>query len=202
MALSGLPACAALLRKVEQRHSLQLEGVEQVAARAGVLQLRPRESAMRQGEPACFVFVVRSGLLKQQYVGEDGTERIKSFTAAGDLFACVDALEGRAASFGSVAIEPSVVERIDFRVVDRLARTSLPWQTALRIAFQQLALRKIGRERDLLLHGPRELYSQLARAHPEWVERIPQKDLAAYLGVTPVGLNRIVQDHRRTGIAD
>ena len=37
-----------------------------------------------------------------------------------------------------------------------------------------------------------ELYRQLAEA-PDLVARVPQKDLAAFLGVTPVGLNRIVR---------
>jgi hypothetical protein len=38
-----------------------------------------------------------------------------------------------------------------------------------------------------------ELYRQLAAEAPALVARVPQKDLAAFLGVTPVGLNRIVR---------
>jgi hypothetical protein len=40
-----------------------------------------------------------------------------------------------------------------------------------------------------------ELYRQLADESPALVERVPQKDLAAFLGVTPVGLNRIIRRH-------
>jgi hypothetical protein len=51
----------------------------------------------------------------------------------------------------------------------------------------------VERERDLLTLTPRDLYAKLAASAPPWLPRVPQKDLAAYLGVTPVGLNRIVK---------
>jgi len=36
---------------------------------------------------------------------------------------------------------------------------------------------------------------------PDLVSRVPQKDLAAFLGVTPVGLNRIIKRRERKGSA-
>jgi CRP-like cAMP-binding protein len=68
--------------------------------------------------------VVRSGLLKQAYIKEDGSESIKSFTGPGDAFACLSALApGGRTSFESAAIEPSIVESVDFALIERLAVT-------------------------------------------------------------------------------
>lgn len=38
-----------------------------------------------------------------------------------------------------------------------------------------------------------ELYRQFVSEAPELAERVAQKDLAGYLGVTAVGLNRIIK---------
>lgn len=78
------------------------------------VQLQPGECAFRQGDRQRALFVVRSGLLKQYYVGVAGNTAIKSFTARGDVFACIESLLGEGeTTFASEAIEPSVVERMD-----------------------------------------------------------------------------------------
>lgn len=186
---------ANLLESFQTAHGLELPKLDRLVAEVEVIELRRRQYAFRQGERAPHVYIVRSGLLKQLYTREDGTEWIKSFTGAGELFACIHAItdSARPASFASVAIEPSVVERIEFRRLDEAAATSAAWQKALRLAFQRLAEIKVERERDLLTLTPRDLYAKLTASAPPWLPRVPQKDLAGYLGVTPVGLNRIIR---------
>jgi DNA-binding MarR family transcriptional regulator len=56
-----------------------------------------------------------------------------------------------------------------------------------------LATRKERREWELLTLGPEARYISFKNAYPELERRIPQKDLARHLGLTPVGLNRIVR---------
>jgi CRP-like cAMP-binding protein len=189
----------ALLDKLGSSLTLPLPGVDELARHLQCVELRPREAAFHQGDRCPYVYIVRSGLLKQLYTEPDGSEWIKSFAGPGDLFACLQAIGGQATTqFASVAIEPSVVERIDYRVIERAGETSLAWQKAIRIVFQRLAEIKVQRERDLLTLSPRELYHRLAATAPDWIDRVPQKDLAGYLGVTAVGLNRIVRGARQT----
>jgi len=192
-----------LLERLETAHGLALPDVDALAGKLQLVELRPREAAFRQGTECFHIHVVRSGLLKQTYTEEDGSEWIKSFTGPGDMFACPLAITGRSGTtFSSVAIERSVVERIDYRLIEALGEQSLPWQKALRLAFQRLAEIKVQRERDLLTLSTRELYRKLALAAPQWIDRVPQKDLAGFLGVTPVGLNRIIRDEMRGRSAD
>ena len=56
-----------------------------------------------------------------------------------------------------------------------------------------LATRKERREWELLTLGPEARYISFKNDYPELERRIPQKDLARHLGLTPVGLNRIVR---------
>jgi len=55
------------------------------------------------------------------------------------------------------------------------------------------AERKEARERELLTLRPEDRYRCFVANSPSLEARITQKELAAYLGVTPVGLNRIVK---------
>jgi len=183
-----------LIRRLEQRYGLTLPDVDSLTPKLRAISLRPHQAAFRQGDSCPCLFVVREGLLKQLYTQPDGRERIKSFSGPGDLFACLHALDGRGrTSFASVAIEASVVERIDFADLERQAEHSVAWQKALRLGFQALAEIKVERERELLSFSARELYERLAAASPQWIDRVPQKDLAAFLGVTAVGMNRIIR---------
>lgn len=191
--MSALTA-RTLLESFERQYDLVLPDLDRVCAHIERRNVARRENAFRQDEPAVHVYFVRSGILKQVYTSEDGGEWIKSFTGPGDLFACIYAISHRTpARFGSVAIEPSVVERLPFRVLEAAAESAAPWQKALRIAFQRLAEIKVQREQDLLTLTPRQMYAKLVQSAPSWLTRVPQKDLAGYLGVTAVGLNRIIR---------
>lgn len=44
---------------------------------------------------------------------------------------------------------------------------------------------------DLLTHSAEERYLQILQHKPEWIQRIPQKYIASYLGITTQSLSRI-----------
>ncbi|WP_284618561.1 Crp/Fnr family transcriptional regulator [Aquabacterium humicola] len=146
-----------------------------------------------------YVYAVRSGLLKLVYLDEGGNEWIKSFTFEGRYFASIAALvPGGRASFMVRAIEDSIVERVDYRLLEQLAARHLEWARALLVLTQQFAARKELREKELLTLTAEERYVAFADQHPGLAKRIHQKDLALHLGLTPVGLNRIVARLRRS----
>lgn len=145
-----------------------------------------------------YVYAVRSGLVKLCYLGEDGSEWIKSFADEGRFFASIAALQpaGRT-SFMAGAIEDTLLERIDHRLLAGLSARHLAWSQALQAMTMLFAARKEQRERELLTLSAENRYRAFAAAHAGLLQRIPQKDLARHLGVTPVGLNRIVMRVRR-----
>jgi CRP-like cAMP-binding protein len=52
----------------------------------------------------------------------------------------------------------------------------------------------------LLFKTPEELYLQLIKEKPHFIERIPLKYIASYLGVTPEALSRIRKRVSQKGI--
>lgn len=145
-----------------------------------------------------YVYAVRTGLLKLCYLSDDGTEWVKSFASEGRFFASIAALQPRGrTSFMVTAIEDAVLERLDYRLLADQSSRHLAWSHALQALTMVFAARKEARERELLTLDAEGRYRAFCAAEPALARRIPQKDLARHLGVTPVGLNRIVMRLRR-----
>lgn len=177
-----------------------LAQAERLAEAIHVRSVKAGETVFHQDEPHPYVYVIESGLVKLTYLRADGEEWIKSFAFEGRFFASLSALvpSGRA-SFSAVAVEGGRLERIPFATLQSLADNDLGWSRMIRSALMMLAERKERRERQFLTLSAEERYRSLIVEQPEAVARVPQKDLAGYLGITPVGLSRIATRVRAEG---
>jgi CRP-like cAMP-binding protein len=159
-------------------------------------------AVFRPGDRETRIFIVASGLIKLVYTQPDGTEWIKSFIPEGKFFACSTALRaGGVAGFSAEVMEKAVIEHFPFAAILGLALDQLAWSNVLNAMLLDYAIRKEERERAFLTLKPADRYNWLEDAMPDLVSRVPQKDLAAFLGVTPVGLNRIIKRRERKGSA-
>lgn len=188
--MTGL-AAEALMSRVAQaplpdwRVFAEAISVSRVAAGASVF---------RAGDKDRRIFIVRSGLIKLVYSLPDGDEWIKSFIPEDKFFACSSTLQsGAVAGFGAEAMEPSELEHCPFCVLETLAGRHIEWAKALNALLLDFAAKKEERERVFLTMKPADRFLWLKSKMPRLIDRVPQKDLAAYLGVTPVGLNRIIK---------
>lgn len=165
---------------------------ERVERALEVRMLAAGQVLFHAGAPAPQVYFVRSGLLRLAYEDAEGRSRIKGFVPAGRFFASARALagDGRAA-FSAQALEAACVEAIAYDLLERLGSVHLPWQTALARGFRLYGLRKEQREHDLLTLDATARYLRFLEEYAGMAARIPLKDVAAYIGVTPVGLSRI-----------
>jgi CRP-like cAMP-binding protein len=142
--------------------------------------------------PWPWLAVVDQGVAKLVYIRDDGAERVKSFIAEGGFFASLAALapQGRA-SFSAQALTPLQLELLPYDALRDFGDRHLAWQRALRAGLQFYGARKEKRERELLTMSPQARYAAFLAEEPALAARIPLKDLALYLGVTPVALSRI-----------
>jgi len=171
-----------------------------VADAMAVRQVMAGATVFRQDEEHPHVYGVRHGLVKLCYLDPHGNEWIKSFIGEGGFFASLAALApGGRTSFMAVALEDSTLERVDHALLDDLASRHLAWSRALHALTMTHSVRKEQRERELLTLSAEARYRAFVATHSDLAMRIPQKDLARHLGVTPVGLNRIVRRVREAG---
>ena len=147
---------------------------------------------LRQGERELSHFFVLDGLLKRVVTSDEGREMALRFTDAGDIESCYEAWQQRAgAAYSIVCARRTRVASLPMSAwCDFLAR-----HPRARQAFQERIV-QIGAAivehavALLLLDAPGRVHRFSGR-HPELVDRLPQKDLAAHLNLSAETLCRL-----------
>jgi CRP-like cAMP-binding protein len=156
------------------------------------------EHIFRQGDKDRSVYVLQKGLLKAYYVSDEGKENIKSFIQPGELIGSLaSAYFKEDCSFSVVCLEPSAAIEIEFDKLYTATKEDLGMASAMVEHLLNFSMRKERREREFLTESAEERYRMLLERSPELFDKVAQKDIARYLGITPVALSRI--RHRIAG---
>jgi CRP/FNR family transcriptional regulator, anaerobic regulatory protein len=89
-----------------------------------------------------------------------------------------------------VTFEKTVLFRISKSNFDKLSQTEYG-NKICRFAAEGLFIHKQQQQIDLLTQTAKDRYIALQKRQPNIIQRIPQKHIASYLGVTPQSLSRI-----------
>ncbi len=150
------------------------------------------EHIFRQGDENPSVYVLEQGLLKAYYLSDEGKENIKSFIQPGELIGSLAAAYFKEdCSFGVVCLEPSVAMELDFDALYAATQEDLEMASAMVEHLLNFSMKKERREREFLTESAEERYRMLVDRSPELFDKVTQKDIARYLGITPVALSRI-----------
>lgn len=155
---------------------------------------KKHEHVFMQGDhDYCFYFV-QSGLLKGYYTLETGKEFIKSFVQPQDIIGSLSAVYlEKASTFSLRCLEETTLLEIPYAVLARYGKQYHCIANDIIDLLLKFALKKEQREFEFLCLSAQERYALLLNSSPQLLARVTQNDIAAYLGVTPVGLSRIKQ---------
>lgn len=147
---------------------------------------------IRTGEPAPWIIFIRKGLIKLHYIDENGLERIKNFVTDSGIIASISALKSNGIStFSATTLSETEILRIPYLTLQELAQNHLGWSQLLINTLMNYAAQKEAREQSFLMQTAEQRFVSLKSENPDLIKTVSQKDLASYLGVTPVGLSRI-----------
>ncbi|MEK6478808.1 Crp/Fnr family transcriptional regulator [Catalinimonas sp. 4WD22] len=100
-------------------------------------------------------------------------------------------ISAQPALFNVIAMEPVSLYTFSREKLMSLYEQYPCWQKLGRISMEKMFVRKELREASFLLDSPEERYQKLVKDAPHFVQRIPLKYLASYLGMAPETLSRI-----------
>lgn len=142
---------------------------------------------LRQGEQQEDIFFLQEGVVRAVHVSADGVERVKEFYFAGEYcFLYLSWLAKVPARYSLQAITPIAYQRLPLSYL----ATSQGAELANSLLRQQL-IYKERKEEMMLLHAPEKRYGYVLEHFPTWCERLTQRELANYIGITAVSLSRI-----------
>jgi len=201
-----------LIHKLERYARLSADdcGVLDTVAREKVRRLRPRDDIIQEGDKPTHLNLILQGWACRYKVLEDGRRQIMSFFLPGDL--CdLNVFVLRAMDHSVGALTSVVYAEISREAFDRVAERprvlqALWWDTLVAQAIQREWTVNLGQRTALerVAHLLCELFIRLRAvdlAHDGRCELpVTQSELADALGLTPVHVNRTLQELRSQGL--
>ncbi|MEO1416556.1 MAG: Crp/Fnr family transcriptional regulator [Bacteroidota bacterium] len=149
----------------------------------------------RAGDPISNVYYVKKGLLRSYSM--DGNGRIHIF-----MFASEDWIMGDSVMLDEPcelyidALEHTEIEVIDKRKMDEVLHLLGRSYDQTRYLVRRL---RVLQQRVIMLMSASALerYDHFLSAYPDIIQRVPQKMVASYLGITPEALSKVKGDRAR-----
>jgi CRP-like cAMP-binding protein len=154
---------------------------------------------LRAGEVSNRVYFVKQGCLRSYAIDAKGKEHIYMFAPEGWLIGdTASNVHQNPADLFIDALEDSIVEVFDKTFIDKYESLSpdLDLMDKERLRRRIAVLQK--RIIMLMSASAWERYQDFIHTYPNIVQRVPQRMVASYLGITPEALSKIRGDSRKT----
>ena len=149
---------------------------------------------LQPGDGEHDLWFVCDGLLRFYYLGEHGAESNKAFIETGFAGPLAASALGLPVIYGVEALEDSQLLAADFMTFRALFDEHPVFERFGRKLAELLLMRKELRTRSLLQQSATERYLSFKHEHPNLLRRVPQYQIASYLGITEVSLSRIKRE--------
>lgn len=146
---------------------------------------------LKAGDPGNSIYFVKRGLLRTYTMDKHGKEHSFMFAPEGWFFSDFESVDISSSSIYFVdALENSEIETVHRNVLHTLKSS---WQ-GHKHTIETLRKRvSVLEQRIIMLQSASasERYQHFQDTYPDIVQRIPQKMIATYLGITPESLSRV-----------
>jgi CRP-like cAMP-binding protein len=147
---------------------------------------------LSQGSVFKKIFYIKKGILRSIYITDKGEEKTVYFRWEGQITAVPECIfDNEPTRQNWQALENCELLEIDFSLIEKVSE----YNAALlrkRLTFsQKMLLEALQRLESFVLDKPEERYLKLITQKSEIVQRVADKYIASFIGVTPVSLSRI-----------
>jgi len=165
--------------------------IEIIVDNANIKSFKKGTVLLREGQVAKECYFVLKGLVREYYIVEGEEKSTNFFTEMEPVNSFTSHTAGKASKHFLVCAEDCVLtvgsDSLEQEMCKRIPR--------LEAIIRQEVERNTGKMQDdiadFITSSPEERYRKLQENKPELLNRVPQHQIASYLGVTPESLSRI-----------
>lgn len=181
----------AVLNALNAIHPLSAELVEHLSLILKSRELKRKELLLKAGHICRNIYFIEKGLLRCYYM--QGLQEVCSwFMKEGDVIAAVGSFFDQQESYESIqALEDARLHYISYQELQQVYRQFPEFNFVGRELVQKYYKLSEQRLYSIRMHRGLERFEQLKKDDPELVQRVGQKYLASYLGITEQYLSMI-----------
>ena len=158
---------------------------------AKIKQTKKGEILQREGELSFLAYYVKKGLLRSYSIDEKGKEHVFTFATEGWIIADIESQEfDQPAKLFIDCIEDSNVIAFDRSILSKLEVSRDQLNKNLNLLSRRVAVLQ-RRVLMLMSETAKNRYEFFLETYPELPNRVPQRMIASYLGITPEALSKI-----------
>ena len=137
------------------------------------------------------IYFIESGSVKIAFCGDKGEEIVR-LGYAGDIIVALDSfLSDKSSELFIQAIKETKIKKVTKSAFIAVVYKSFDNLKVYNTILEMLLVDMLEREKDLLIHSPKERLERLLKRNPQVLQHIPKKYIAQYLKMTPETLSRL-----------
>lgn len=152
--------------------------------------LKKNEVILKKGQIARECFFILKGCMKKYYL-LDGEERITGFYTEGQVITPSSYTNKNPSKYYVSTIENTIVSYGNPDSENDIYKNHPELESLTRILAEKLMVNKSEELDNWMNHNPEERYQLLLKNRPDLIQRVPQYQIANYLGIRPESLSRI-----------
>jgi CRP-like cAMP-binding protein len=154
--------------------------------------IRKHQFLLNEGEVCKYFGYVNSGCLREYTIDNKGDEHIIQFAIEDWWVSDLNSfLSGLPATYNIEALHDSELLLLDKSSREELLNTCPKLERFFRILLESNYVATHQRIADSLSDSAEERYLKFIKTYPQLFEKVPQNQIASYLGITPQSLSRI-----------
>ncbi len=175
-----------------QQFDLSFEEKNQIISGAEVKRLHAGEAYYRENNTKPYVAYVLSGLLRSYLITSDGKESTYELLGESEIIACWEIIYLNTPSNHIIeAITPSHILSFDFFKLKSIIDSSNRLKEFYTKVLEDTHSKTLLHHQQFVNQKPEERYTRLRKDYPHLIEKVPQKIIASYLGITPTSFSRM-----------
>lgn len=145
---------------------------------------------LKEGQHSDNVYFVIKGCIRCYYV-KDGDEKTTAFYTEAESLSPFCSVNKEPSEYYVSCVEDSILMVANSEMENIMFEKFPRFETLCRILSEELLAKKKAEFDDFKISSPEMRYLNLQRTRPDLIQRVPQYQLASFLGITPQSLSRM-----------
>ena len=181
-----------IFRNIQKHISLNDAEKKHLAASWAVINITKQQCLLNQGHICKKIYFVESGSLRAFNLSTEGKESTIMFAIKDWWITDMNSFVNQKPALLSIeSLEPCKIIALDFYLLEELYQKIPKLERFFRILFQNAYIREQLRALHAISLTTEERYRRFVKKYPAIFEKVTQKQIASYLGVTPEFLSSV-----------